>query len=97
MDTLTTPLGVVRVSLKTSLGDSFTSQHLRLLHCLYQTPSHQTTQCGEARPTLLSISCLETHHGTDNFPPGMGLYQSACWTIIWSTYTIEDTNDIGNN
>ena len=25
----------MRVSLETSLGDSFTSQHLRLLHCLY--------------------------------------------------------------
>ena len=33
----TTPQGFVRVSLETSLGDSFTSQHLGLLHCLYQT------------------------------------------------------------
>ena len=27
----------MRVSLETSLGDSFTSKHLRLLQCLYQT------------------------------------------------------------
>ena len=39
-DTLTTPQGVVRVSEETSLGDSFTSQHQRLLHCLYQTAKH---------------------------------------------------------
>ena len=40
-DTFTTPYGVlngvVRVSLETSLGNSFTSQHLHFLHCLYHT------------------------------------------------------------
>ena len=34
----------MRVSLETSLVDSFTSQHLRLLHCLYQT-KNQAIPC----------------------------------------------------
>ena len=35
----------MRVSLETSLGDSFTFQHLRLLHCLYHTSIDLPLEC----------------------------------------------------
>ena len=41
----------MRVSLETSLGDSFTSQHLRLLHCLYQSPTSFVSFQPTCRPS----------------------------------------------
>ena len=48
-------------SLETSLGDSFTSQHLWLLHCLYHTMvAHSRQSCADCLPGIESTECLIT-------------------------------------
>ena len=68
----------MRVSLETSLGDSFTSQHLRLLHCLYHVINFTTKLCKFKNTKPLHVDAIWQ---VSDLHIGQAL--TACWRVAW--------------